>query len=114
MNGPFHFIPFLEREQTVDGFQLVAGKEVSKKKEELDNILDHFNIQVENPVSIMNQEMSRSFLQTQSDKVKYEVRTQHGGRSRRVQGRPPRVLTRVNFDARQKCLQRCSRAMRQN
>ncbi|XP_060918880.1 structural maintenance of chromosomes protein 6 isoform X1 [Labrus mixtus] len=49
-----------------------SGKLISHKKEELTAILDHFNIQVDNPVSILNQEMSKQFLHTKSESDKYK------------------------------------------
>ncbi|NXG00563.1 SMC6 protein, partial [Sakesphorus luctuosus] len=49
-----------------------SGTIVSSKKEELVRILDHFNIQVDNPVSILTQEMSKQFLQTKSESDKYK------------------------------------------
>ncbi|KAM6961221.1 structural maintenance of chromosomes protein 6 [Aplochiton taeniatus] len=48
------------------------GQLVSNKKEELTSILDHFNIQVDNPVSILNQEMSKQFLHSKSESDKYK------------------------------------------
>ncbi|XP_034163931.2 structural maintenance of chromosomes protein 6 isoform X2 [Pangasianodon hypophthalmus] len=49
-----------------------SGCIVSTKKEELTAILDHFNIQVDNPVSILNQEMSKQFLHSKSEADKYK------------------------------------------
>ncbi|XP_072545405.1 structural maintenance of chromosomes protein 6 isoform X2 [Salminus brasiliensis] len=49
-----------------------AGHIISTKKEELTAILDHFNIQVDNPVSILNQEMSKQFLHSKSEADKYK------------------------------------------
>ncbi|KAK3538335.1 hypothetical protein QTP70_035213, partial [Hemibagrus guttatus] len=49
-----------------------SGTIVSTKKEELTAILDHFNIQVDNPVSILNQEMSKQFLHSKSEADKYK------------------------------------------
>ncbi|CAH1773617.1 unnamed protein product [Owenia fusiformis] len=49
-----------------------SGKEVSKKREELTRILDQFNIQVENPVAILNQDTSRNFLNSKSPNDKYK------------------------------------------
>ncbi|KAK1171782.1 structural maintenance of chromosomes protein 6 isoform X1 [Acipenser oxyrinchus oxyrinchus] len=48
------------------------GHVVSMKKEELISILDHFNIQVDNPVSILTQEMSKHFLQSKGEGDKYK------------------------------------------
>ncbi|OXB84396.1 UNVERIFIED_CONTAM: hypothetical protein H355_010823 [Colinus virginianus] len=45
---------------------------VSSKKEELLGMLDHFNIQVENPVSVLTQEMSKLFLQSKNEGDKYK------------------------------------------
>ncbi|XP_057199354.1 structural maintenance of chromosomes protein 6 isoform X2 [Triplophysa rosa] len=49
-----------------------SGLVVSTKKEELTAILDHFNIQVDNPVSILNQEMSKQFLHSKNETDKYK------------------------------------------
>ncbi|XP_012677888.1 structural maintenance of chromosomes protein 6 [Clupea harengus] len=67
----------VEQRITSDGCRLCkikskAGQIVSNKKEELMSILDHFNIQVDNPVSILNQEMSKQFLHSKSESDKYK------------------------------------------
>ncbi|XP_033499479.1 structural maintenance of chromosomes protein 6 [Epinephelus lanceolatus] len=49
-----------------------SGQLISNKKEELTAILDHFNIQLDNPVSILNQEMSKQFLHSKSESDKYK------------------------------------------
>ncbi|KAM5316462.1 structural maintenance of chromosomes protein 6 isoform 2-T2 [Glossophaga mutica] len=49
-----------------------TGAVVSAKKEELIAILDHFNIQVDNPVSVLTQEMSKQFLQSKNEGDKYK------------------------------------------
>uniref|UniRef100_A0A669DIC5 Structural maintenance of chromosomes protein 6 n=1 Tax=Oreochromis niloticus TaxID=8128 RepID=A0A669DIC5_ORENI len=49
-----------------------SGHLVSNKKEELTAILDHFNIQLDNPVSILSQEMSKQFLHSKSETDKYK------------------------------------------
>ncbi|NXL61547.1 SMC6 protein, partial [Chordeiles acutipennis] len=49
-----------------------SGTLISSKKEELVGILDHFNIQVDNPVSILTQEMSKNFLQSKNEGDKYK------------------------------------------
>ncbi|BFY99906.1 hypothetical protein BsWGS_02945 [Bradybaena similaris] len=49
------------------------GQRISTKRDELLRITDHLNIQVDNPVSILNQDTSRNFLNTKSagDKFKF-------------------------------------------
>uniref|UniRef100_A0A671LU19 Structural maintenance of chromosomes protein 6 n=1 Tax=Sinocyclocheilus anshuiensis TaxID=1608454 RepID=A0A671LU19_9TELE len=49
-----------------------TGHIVSSKKDELISILDHFNIQVDNPVSILTQEMSKHFLHSKGEGDKYK------------------------------------------
>ncbi|XP_036981226.1 structural maintenance of chromosomes protein 6 isoform X2 [Acanthopagrus latus] len=49
-----------------------AGLLISNKKEELTAILDHFNVQLDNPVSILNQEMSKQFLHSKNESDKYK------------------------------------------
>ncbi|KAM4771940.1 structural maintenance of chromosomes protein 6 [Rhinophrynus dorsalis] len=49
-----------------------TGALVSSKKEELIAVLDHFNIQVDNPVSVLTQEMSKHFLQSKNESDKYK------------------------------------------
>ncbi|XP_009988372.1 PREDICTED: structural maintenance of chromosomes protein 6 [Tauraco erythrolophus] len=49
-----------------------SGTVISSKKEELIGILDHFNIQVDNPVSVLTQEMSKHFLQSKNEGDKYK------------------------------------------
>ncbi|XP_062429143.1 structural maintenance of chromosomes protein 6 isoform X2 [Rhea pennata] len=49
-----------------------SGTLISSKKEELVAILDHFNIQVDNPVSVLTQEMSKHFLQSKNEGDKYK------------------------------------------
>lgn len=47
-----------------NGYKLYSaeGKEVSRSKKDLDELLDHLNIQVENPVAILDQEEAKKFL----------------------------------------------------
>ncbi|XP_045916316.1 structural maintenance of chromosomes protein 6-like [Micropterus dolomieu] len=49
-----------------------SGQLVSNKKEELLSILDNFNIQVNNPVSVLTQEMSKYFLHSKGEGDKYK------------------------------------------
>ncbi|KAJ8303587.1 hypothetical protein KUTeg_019983 [Tegillarca granosa] len=48
------------------------GKVISQKREDLTTILDQFNIQVDNPVAILNQDTSRNFLNSKSPHDKYK------------------------------------------
>uniref|UniRef100_A0A3P9MZK2 Structural maintenance of chromosomes protein 6 n=1 Tax=Poecilia reticulata TaxID=8081 RepID=A0A3P9MZK2_POERE len=49
-----------------------GGQVISTKKEELISILDNFNIQVNNPVSVLTQEMSKYFLHSKGEGDKYK------------------------------------------
>ncbi|KAL6105278.1 uncharacterized protein ACO6RY_06840 [Pungitius sinensis] len=49
-----------------------SGQLISNKKEDLTAILDHFNIQLDNPVSILSQEMCKQFLHSKSESDKYK------------------------------------------
>ncbi|XP_054268825.1 structural maintenance of chromosomes protein 6 [Macrosteles quadrilineatus] len=49
----------------------VHDKVVSHEKRELERICDHFNIQPENPLCILQQDMARSFLNSSDPKKKY-------------------------------------------
>ena len=46
---------------------------MSTKKEDLVHILDHWNIQVDNPVSLLDQDTSRHFLHSNNPAHKYKV-----------------------------------------
>nr|XP_020463607.1 structural maintenance of chromosomes protein 6-like isoform X2 [Monopterus albus] len=68
---------FIEHRISSDGSRTCklrskSGQLISNKKEELTYILDHFNIQLDNPVSILNQEMSKQFLHSKSESEKYK------------------------------------------
>ncbi|KAF4801104.1 Structural maintenance of chromosomes protein 6 [Turdus rufiventris] len=65
--GPFQFGSNLNFVVGTNGRTII-----SSKKEELIGILDHFNIQVDNPVSVLTQEMSKQFLQTKNEGDKYK------------------------------------------
>lgn len=49
-----------------------AGKTVSSKKEELDNITDFYGLQVDNPMTILTQDQARQFLSSSSNSDKYK------------------------------------------
>ncbi|XP_075524709.1 structural maintenance of chromosomes protein 6-like [Dermacentor variabilis] len=66
----------ITRRLTADGssqykIKSCNGTLVSTKRQELTHILDHFNIQIDNPVMILNQETSRNFIQSKSPRDKY-------------------------------------------
>ncbi len=68
----------IERRLTKEGsgsykLKNADGKVVSNKREELSHIMDQFNIQVDNPVSILNQDTSRCFINSKSPYEKYKV-----------------------------------------
>jgi chromosome segregation ATPase len=48
------------------------GKLVSTKREDLNKILDHMNIQVDNPMNVLTQDNARSFIASTDEKVKYQ------------------------------------------
>lgn len=49
-----------------------TGHIVSTKREELDNICDHCNIQVDNPLNILTQDSARQFLTSSSPTTMYD------------------------------------------
>jgi chromosome segregation ATPase len=51
----------------------VNGKKVSSTREELDNILEQFNLQVENPCTVLMQDASKMFLTSNKPEKKYEL-----------------------------------------
>eukprot|EP01018_Ginkgo_biloba_P007528 Gb_31282 [translate_table: standard] len=48
------------------------GKKVAHRREELHELVEHFNIDVENPCVIMTQDKSREFLHSGNDKEKFK------------------------------------------
>ena len=46
---------------------------MTAKREELAHILEQFNIQVDNPIAVLNQDTSRNFLHSTNPKNKYQV-----------------------------------------
>jgi chromosome segregation ATPase len=57
----------------VSGFKLkdANGKIVSTKKAELEDILDAFSMQIDNPMNVLTQDMARQFLNHSTPKDKY-------------------------------------------
>ncbi|VVB13603.1 unnamed protein product [Arabis nemorensis] len=48
------------------------GKKVSSRREDLRELVEHFNIDVENPCVVMSQDKSREFLHSGNDKDKFK------------------------------------------
>jgi hypothetical protein len=68
----------IDRKISKDGSSLYKikdehGRVVSNKKQELDSIVEQFNIQVENPVCFLNQETSKHFLNSSNKADKYKL-----------------------------------------
>ncbi|XP_018392244.1 PREDICTED: structural maintenance of chromosomes protein 6 [Cyphomyrmex costatus] len=49
------------------------GEIISTKRDELDNIITMMNIQIDNPISVLNQDVSRTFLVTSKPEEKYTL-----------------------------------------
>ncbi|XP_020572528.1 structural maintenance of chromosomes protein 6A-like isoform X2 [Phalaenopsis equestris] len=48
------------------------GRKIAQRAKELDELIDHFNIDVENPCVVMSQDKSREFLHSGNDKDKFK------------------------------------------
>uniref|UniRef100_A0A8C1LL59 Structural maintenance of chromosomes protein 6 n=1 Tax=Cyprinus carpio TaxID=7962 RepID=A0A8C1LL59_CYPCA len=85
-----------------------TGHVISTKKEELTAILDHFGIQVDNPVSILNQEMSKQFLHSKSeaDKYKFFMKATLLEQMKRdyIHIKQTKALTREQVERQEECL----------
>lgn len=58
------------------GYKIKSGKTnktISTKRDDLDAILDHMNIQVDNPINVLSQDAARAFLTKSNAKAKYDV-----------------------------------------
>ena len=57
------------------GFKLknARGRNVSTKRADLDAICDHFGFQVENPMSVLSQDLARQFITSSSAAEKYRL-----------------------------------------
>ncbi|XP_059374455.1 structural maintenance of chromosomes protein 6-like [Carassius carassius] len=84
------------------------GHVISTKKEELTAILDHFGIQVDNPVSVLNQEMSKQFLHSKSeaDKYKFFMKATLLEQMKRdyIHIKQTKALTREQVERQEECL----------
>ncbi|EDV20590.1 uncharacterized protein TRIADDRAFT_61012 [Trichoplax adhaerens] len=68
---------FLERQIRRDGhstckLKSTNGRIIANDKKELQNILEHYNIQIDNPACFLTQDASREFLESQNEAKKYE------------------------------------------
>lgn len=56
------------------GFKLksASGRTISTKKADLDGICDYFALQIDNPMNVLTQDMSRQFLNSSSPREKYK------------------------------------------
>lgn len=72
----YHDSIIIERRITESSSSLVLkdhqGRRVSNRKEELRELVEHFNIDVENPCVVMTQDKSREFLQSGNAKDKFK------------------------------------------
>jgi chromosome segregation ATPase len=74
----FGDVIIIERRFSKDGssgYKIKAknGSVVSTKREELQEILDHFNLQVDNPMTVLTQDTARQFLGNSSSHDKYKL-----------------------------------------
>jgi chromosome segregation ATPase len=56
------------------GFKLknAMNRIVSTKKGDVDDLIEHYNMQVDNPMNILTQDKAKTFIQTSTPKQKYE------------------------------------------
>ncbi|KAJ4348513.1 Structural maintenance of chromosomes protein 6 [Didymosphaeria variabile] len=61
-------------QNSTSGFKLKDrnGRIVSTKKSELEDIIDHFGLQTDNPLNVLTQDMARQFLNDSNAKEKYK------------------------------------------
>lgn len=69
----FGRVPGVSRYITLSGGD--KRQVVSDKKDEVDQICDHFAIQVDNPLSVLSQETAKKFLASAKPKDLYDVRS---------------------------------------
>lgn len=49
-----------------------SGRQISTKRSDLDPILDHFALQIDNPLNVLSQDMARSFIASANPAEKYK------------------------------------------
>ncbi|OUM68586.1 hypothetical protein PIROE2DRAFT_39063, partial [Piromyces sp. E2] len=59
----------------VNGYKIKnsSGKVIASNRKELNHILDHMCIQVDNPMNILNQDLARQFISSSTPEEKYNV-----------------------------------------
>ncbi|RMD41022.1 hypothetical protein DV735_g4137, partial [Chaetothyriales sp. CBS 134920] len=57
------------------GFKIksIHGKIISTKRGDLEEICDHFNLQIENPLNVLSQDQARQFISSSSPSEKYKL-----------------------------------------
>jgi len=50
-----------------------SGRIIANNRRELNHILDHMCIQVDNPMNILNQDLARQFISSSTPEEKYNV-----------------------------------------
>ena len=68
---------FIERQFTTSGtsgFKLknAAGHTVSTKKGDVDDMIEYYQLQVDNPMNVLTQDAAKSFIQSSTPKQKYQ------------------------------------------
>lgn len=69
---------FVERSFTASGasgysIKTASGRKISDKRSDLDPILDHFDLQVDNPLNVLSQDNARQFIGTSKASDKYKM-----------------------------------------
>ena len=61
------------RREGAGGYKIknAHDKTIATSGAEIEAILDHFNIQINNPISVLNQDMTKTFLNSSDDGQKY-------------------------------------------
>ena len=61
------------RREGASGYKVknAQDKTIASSGAEIEAILDHFNIQINNPISVLNQDMTKTFLNSSDDTQKY-------------------------------------------
>jgi hypothetical protein len=71
------------------------GKTIATKREELSQIVDHFAITIDSPLTVLTQDAARTFLQNANDTTLYNVRPRTGSTATLTAVLPRRNITRA-------------------